>query len=78
MTSRNDITGDKIQSKLSNENFENNFDAIFRKDKKDKVGYPPLTPDKPLEFAEDWQSEERARAIAQNGNTGEHYEEKKK
>ncbi len=77
MTSRNDITGDKIQSKISNENFEKNFDAIFRKDKKDKVGSVTPTPDKPVEYSEDWQSEERARAIAQNGNTGEHYKESK-
>lgn len=75
MTSRNDITGDKIQSKISNDNFEKNFDAIFRKDKKDNVGYPPLTPNQPVESTDDW-DEERIDTIGQNGNNGEHYEEK--
>jgi len=39
--------------------FDDNFDRIFGKKKK---------------YAEDWQSEERDRAIAQNGNVG--YDEK--
>jgi hypothetical protein len=30
-TSRNDVTGDWLQSKPNNEMFEKNFDAIFRK-----------------------------------------------
>ena len=33
MVARNDITGDAIQSKKSNELFESNFDRIFRKNK---------------------------------------------
>jgi len=41
--------------------FDDNFDAIFGKKKK-------------VEYSEDWQSEDRARAIAQNGNVG--YDEK--
>lgn len=28
---------------------------------------------KPVKYNEDWQSEDRARAIAQNGNDGSHY-----
>lgn len=32
-TARNDITGDWLQSKPNNEQFEKNFDAIFRKKK---------------------------------------------
>ena len=32
-TSRNDITGDWLQSKPNNEQFEKNFDLIFRKKK---------------------------------------------
>ena len=32
-TSRNDITGDWIQSKPNSDMFEKNFDAIFRKKK---------------------------------------------
>ena len=34
-TSRNDITGDWIQSKPNSEQFEKNFDAIFRKKKEE-------------------------------------------
>jgi hypothetical protein len=30
-TSRNDVTGDWMQSKPNNEQFEKNFDLIFRK-----------------------------------------------
>jgi hypothetical protein len=32
-TSRNDVTGDWLQSKPNNEQFEKNFDLIFRKKK---------------------------------------------
>jgi hypothetical protein len=32
-TSRNDVTGDWMQSKPNNEMFEKNFDLIFRKKK---------------------------------------------
>ncbi len=32
-TSQNDITGDWLQSKPNNEQFEKNFDLIFRKKK---------------------------------------------
>jgi hypothetical protein len=32
-TARNDVTGDWMQSKPNNEQFENNFDLIFRKKK---------------------------------------------
>ncbi len=35
MATRNDITGDLIQSRVNSQKFEDNFDAIFRK--KDKV-----------------------------------------
>ena len=34
-TSRNDVTGDWMQSKPNNEMFEKNFDLIFRKKEKD-------------------------------------------
>lgn len=75
MTARNDITGDKIQSKISNDNYDKNFDAIFRKEKT-AVGYPPLTPNKPLEPADEW-DEKRIDIIGSNGPTGEHYKEQK-
>lgn len=55
MATKNDITGDALISKVNTKEFENNFDRIFRKKK---------------EYPEDWQSEERDRAIAQNGNVG--------
>jgi hypothetical protein len=32
-TARNDVTGDWMQSKPNNEQFEKNFDLIFRKKK---------------------------------------------
>lgn len=70
MASYNDISGDKIQSRVNNKQFEDNFERIFGK--KDNVGYPPLTPDKPLEPAEDW-DEKRIDVIGQNGPTGDHY-----
>lgn len=75
MTTYNDITGDKLQSKVSNQNFEDNFDRIFRKEKTN-VGYPPLTPNKPVEPADDW-DEKRIDIIGSNGPTGEHYGETK-
>lgn len=31
MTARNDITGDKLKSKQTNQNYLDNFDLIFRK-----------------------------------------------
>ena len=79
MAARNDITGDLIQSKLNSKAFEDNFDRIFRKKGRSK-GYetakeinlakPVVTPTQPAEYAEDWQSNERDKAIAQNGNIG--------
>ena len=38
-TSRNDITGDWIQSKPNSDMFEKNFDAIFRKKKEELPEY---------------------------------------
>ena len=87
MVARNDITGDKIQTrdKLS-EQGEQNFDNIFGKKKTNGGWKPPTaediteigvdlakptsTPTQPAEYAEDWQSSQRDRAIAQNGNVG--------
>ena len=34
-TARNDVTGDWLQSKPNNEQFEKNFDLIFRKKKEE-------------------------------------------
>ena len=75
MSSYNDITGDKIQSRTNTKQFEDNFDRIFGKKDKNTVGYPPLTADKPVEPADDW-DEKRMDIIGQNGPTGDHYEGK--
>jgi hypothetical protein len=64
MTSKNDITGDKIRTKgVYSKEGEDRFDAIFRK-KKEPVQLE-------LDFDED-----RIDIIGQNGPTGDHYEEK--
>lgn len=65
MSSYNDITGDKIFTKgLLTKEGEEAFDRIFGIKKKKS-------------YSEDWQTEERDTAIAQNGNNGEHYKEVK-
>ncbi len=79
MVARNDITGDKIQTRdILSKDGEEAFDRIFGK-KKTNGGWqpPPLdvvkptsTPTQPAEYAEDWQSSKRDWAIAQNGNVG--------
>jgi hypothetical protein len=65
--SNNSITGDKLTSKIGNKEqkkkFDEGFDRIFGKSKN--------------QYSEDWQDSERDRAIAQNGNSGEHYQELK-
>ena len=68
MATKNDITGDFLISKVNNAAFEDNFDRIFRGKK--KLDEQP----EETEYSEDWESEIRATAIAQNGNNGEHYE----
>ena len=64
MVARNDITGDKIQTRESSKKLEENWDTIFPPKKKERYVPPPL-PD----FNED-----RIDVIGQNGNDGEHYE----
>ena len=66
MVARNDITGDKIQTRdgLSEQGKEN-WDTIFPPKKKERWIPPPL-PD----FNED-----RIDVIGQNGNDGEHYDQ---
>jgi hypothetical protein len=36
-TAQNDVTGDWLQSKPNNEQFEKNFDLIFRKKKEEET-----------------------------------------
>lgn len=73
MTSRNDITGDKIQSKLSSKQFEENFEKYFGK-RKTNGGYVP--PKETKAEQEEW-DEKRMDIVGQNGPTGAHYEETK-
>ena len=57
MATKNDITGDALISKVNTKAYEDNFDKIFGKKKKQ---------------ADDW-DESRIDTIGQNGNDGEHY-----
>ena len=66
----NDITGDNLISRTLTPEGEKAFDRIFGVKKKTNGGWTP-----PPLYSEDWQSEERATAIAQNGNDGKHYDE---
>ena len=69
MASKNDITGDVLQSRMNSKEFEENFDRIFRK---------PLSHDelvnKMLENPEVVKELSRMNIISQNGNDGLHYE----
>ena len=68
MAAYNDVTGDALVSRTLSEEGSKSFDRIFgEKKKKTNGGWtPPPLP----EYSEDWQSEQRDRAIAQNGNVG--------
>jgi len=73
MASKNDITGDKIQSRVSNKQFDDNFDAIFRKKETlcDVCG-KSLSATKECAWTScplNW-DEARADIIGQNGNIG--------
>ena len=66
----NDITGDALVSRTLTDEGAKSFDRIFGEKKKTNGGWtPPPLP----EYSEDWQSEQRATAISQNGNDGLHY-----
>ena len=69
MTSKNNITGDLIQSRMNSKEFEENFDRIFRK---------PMTHEemvnKMLENEEVRKELSRIDIIGANGPTGDHYE----
>ena len=77
MATWNDITGDALVSRTLTKEGEDNFDKIFGKKKTNGGWTPPpvVTPTQPAEYAEDWQSSERDRAIAQNGPVGYSEEE---
>lgn len=84
MVARNDITGDKIQTRdaLSDQGKEN-FDKIFGVKKKTNGGWKP--PSKDLQGnldlldtiggGKDVYNEDRIDVIGQNGNDGEHYDQ---
>lgn len=67
MVARNDITGDKIQTRDGlSEKGQENFESIFGKKKTNGGWTPPPLPD----F-----DEERIDVVGQNGNDGLHYED---
>lgn len=82
MTTRNDVTGDLIKSRVNSKEFEDNFDTIFRKKPKEPlcdICGKPLDPTKECAWTGcplNW-DESRVDIIGQNGPTGEHYEEEK-
>lgn len=76
MTSKNDITGDWIKSKPNSQQFDENFDGIFRK-KNFKCngfcGYYECL-EHQAECIKGKESVSRIEQIGQNGNDGAHYE----
>ena len=75
MATRNDITGDFIQTKLTKSTaYEDNFDRIFRNKNKADVAEATPAADQPVEptQAELWsdEDEQRQEIIGQNGNVG--------
>lgn len=69
MMATNDITGDNLISRTLTPEGEAAFDRIFGVKKKTNGGWTP-----PPLYSEDFQSEQRDTAIAQNGNDGDHYD----
>jgi hypothetical protein len=81
MASYNDITGDKIQTRVGlSEQGQANWDSIFPPKKKERWVPPPLvasakaTTDQPMESAQQglWtdEDERRQEIVGQNGNIG--------
>jgi hypothetical protein len=72
MASYNSVTGDLLISKTLSKTGEESFERIFGVKKKTNGGWkaPSLPLNEYPEYSEDWQSESRDRAIAQNGNVG--------
>ena len=69
MRTHNNITGDKIQSKVPSQDYKDNYDKIFRK-----------TPKVIIAKGEDLETaakivKSRIDVIGQNGNDGEHYDD---
>lgn len=77
MASRNDITGDWIKSKPNSEQFEENFDKIFRKKEPIKLTQHEINSIETIEaLIEIHKKKRRSRidTVGQNGNDGLHYE----
>lgn len=74
--SKNDITGDLIQSRMNTKAFEENFDRIFRS-KKPSDDVSPHTYEYELHpsTGEVQKKYSRIDVISQNGNEGLHYPE---
>lgn len=75
MVARNDITGDKLQSKKNTTTYENNWELIWGKKKKET--HDILKPETKWQgdcIQLDW-NEDRIDTIGQNGNEGDHYDQ---
>ena len=68
-TARNDVTGDWIQSKPNSDQFEKNFDLIFRKKKPNDDVSPHVHEYEAVQKKQ----ESRIDIVGQNGNDGLHY-----
>ena len=83
MVARNNITGDKIQSKgILTKQGEDNWDLIFGKKNRPEFTEEELMAmeviqdliDNPKKIETDW-DESRIDTIGQNGNEGDHYDQ---
>jgi alpha-L-fucosidase len=78
MASKNDITGDVLQSRMNSKQFEENFDRIFRSNKPSH-DVSPHTHEYEYELnkstGEVEKTYSRIDVISQNGNEGLHYPE---
>jgi hypothetical protein len=76
MAARNEITGDLIQTKLTNTTlYESNWDKVFGNKQAATVAGVEATADKPTQWTQlDLFDEDRIDTIGANGNEGIHYE----
>lgn len=56
MATKNDITGDSIQTRGVSENYRNNYDLIWGKKKKETIPMPGTTGGATMTFKEDNES----------------------
>lgn len=75
MVARNNITGDKLQSKKNSSEYEDNWELIWGKKKKQTHDIlRPTTKWEGEPIKLDW-DESRIDTIGQNGNEGDHYDQ---